>query len=845
MPPKKTELQSKNKKESTNITKEPNYSNDSSIIETTYEKVLSIINKVKDFIKKNSKNSQKLIDDLEWVIKVIANKSLYSYELKKPNLIRQNSEFNKFVYFVTKYNEEIIEINKRHILVSGLLNLVKKGEILNKPSLCLKKISPEELKNMDYQKEKEKKNRKKNLINLIGNAILNLYYKTIEKQKKEKEEKHKINFNIEDSKIKLNDMKNVEKINENKNKKEVNKIDKIVEHQNKQSKKKSTEGKKDYLDSTYRPKKYLVNYITSHSCGKRKNISNQSIKASKNEKPSYLNTLKKSIDNYYNKRNDNNPNIKQYKTKGSLVKNKNKTIYNNNSQNNRITNLEKNAFFSYKYNKIKKYRFDKFDEYDKNKSYEIKNNESSIIKYKNKTNNNLDIIEKSDFNNKSYMGRHSNKLFYKKIHNENKINKHHFNKVINEKKLENELNKDIVNTKQEINNNIIFNDNNINSGGGFNYNIIINNNNNQPITSKKQTLKTLIDEYFNDMKKIVDKDFDIFEFKSKVGYRNVLPLMCHCILKALGLVDNRIINLSKLEAFLFSINDNYKETTLYHNSLHGADVTQTLCVFFLNTNAEQILEASVLDLLGMIISSMGHDLGHPGLTNNFHINACTELALTYNDSSCLENYHCSYLFNILKKDETNILDKLNVENYKNIRKRMISQILATDMANHGEVMSLIRTKIKLYKQQQENISDEQFILLSGNEKTKFDEQQVLFNYMIHMADLGHNCKKYEISKQWVKILCEEFWIQGDKEKSLGIPVSFLCDRDKIDVPASQVNFLKGFIISSFDSLAEMFPILQYTLNNAKNNIKEWQKLLEQKRMTGWTPKKEKKEKENE
>ena len=321
--------------------------------------------------------------------------------------------------------------------------------------------------------------------------------------------------------------------------------------------------------------------------------------------------------------------------------------------------------------------------------------------------------------------------------------------------------------------------------------------------------------------------------------------MCHCSLKALGLVDNRIINLSKLEAFLFSINDNYKETTLYHNSLHGADVTQTLCVFFLNTNAEQILEASVLDLLGMIISSMGHDLGHPGLTNNFHINASTELALTYNDSSCLENYHCSYLFNILKKDETNILDKLNVENYKNIRKRMISQILATDMANHGEVMSLIRTKIKLYKQQQENISDEQFILLSGNEKTKFDEQRVLFNYMIHMADLGHNCKKYEISKQWVKILCEEFWIQGDKEKSLGIPVSFLCDRDKIDVPVSQVNFLKGFIISSFDSLAEMFPILQYTLNNAKNNIKEWQKLLEQKRMTGWTPKKEKKEKENE
>ena len=53
-------------------------------------------------------------------------------------------------------------------------------------------------------------------------------------------------------------------------------------------------------------------------------------------------------------------------------------------------------------------------------------------------------------------------------------------------------------------------------------------------------------------------------------------------------------------------------------------------------------------------------------------------------------------------------------------------------------------------------------------------------------------------------------------------MSSLCDRDKIDFPASQVNFFKDFIISSFDGLAEKFPILQYTMDSAKNNIKEWQ-----------------------
>jgi hypothetical protein len=259
----------------------------------------------------------------------------------------------------------------------------------------------------------------------------------------------------------------------------------------------------------------------------------------------------------------------------------------------------------------------------------------------------------------------------------------------------------------------------------------------------------------------------------------------------------------------------------------------------LNSNAEEICESNVLDLLGIIVSAMGHDLGHPGLTNNFHINASTDLAITYNDASCLENFHTSFLFKIIRKEENNIFDKLTTDNYKSIRKRMISQILATDMANHGEVMSLIRAKVKTFQEQEgENEGEEKFNLLSGNEKTKFEEQQVLLNYLMHSADLGHNCKKYEISKKWVHLLCEEFWIQGDQEKKLGIPVSFLCDRDKIDVPASQVNFLRGFIISSFDCLVSIFPNLKYTMENAKNNIKEWQQLLDEHRVTGWTPQNE-------
>ena len=367
-------------------------------------------------------------------------------------------------------------------------------------------------------------------------------------------------------------------------------------------------------------------------------------------------------------------------------------------------------------------------------------------------------------------------------------------------------------------------------------NIETNNNLENKEKDKKEErlpINSLIEKYFNDIKSIIDKDFNIFNFKKLVGYKNVLPIMCQVIMKTLGLFDSKIISIKKLDSFLYSVSDNYKETTLYHNSLHGADVTQSICLFFINSNAEEIIETTVLDLLGMIISAMGHDLGHPGYNNNYHVNAYTDLALTYNDISCLENYHTSYLFRILKKDENNILEKLNKQNFKNIRKRMISQILATDMANHSEVVSLIRAKIKASEEEGQN----RFNLLSGNGKTKFDEQQMLLNYLIHAADLGHNCKKFDISLQWVKLLSEEFWLQGDTEKSKGIPVSFLCDRDKIDIPTSQVGFIRGFIITTFDCLVTMFPTLKYTMDNAKDNVKEWQKLLEKHRLRGWTPEK--------
>ena len=915
------------KKEEVNKSEpDKDYKKTTTIIETTYEKVLSIINKVKEFIKKSSSKAEELVEDLDWVIKVITNKSLYTYELQKEKLSKQNAEYKTFINFVTKYNEEVIEMNKRHDIVSSIFNLGRKGEILMKPSMCLKRVLPGELKNVEEEKEWGKTDRQKNFINVFGQQILNLYHQEMEKRKKRKS----CEF-IENSEsilgYKKNNMPKEQEESGNYNSNSGNSIDKgnsEIEIKNKQEinlknainsvdLKKMKSIRKESLNKNGKDKK--ANTIIINGKDKDTNIQrikltiNKSLPKSKknslqNKQNSNLNSnssleklygggvtkliksevinlknIKKSMKTYmsYVNKDLKMPNVQQYIfNNNNIINNYNnrylyKTDYNININYNNNYNYDINKPTSKKNkNSIEKgfmiyknYKYGSFP-YNMSKSKIKGKNINKKFKGNNSTNKNLrnlktNFILNTNENQCDIFSNDSNKYYLNKNNNNYNINKRFSKKI----QITAENKKSYKDIKDNKDNNIMYNNiysiktklNNLNINSiknrrkyTFESNIDSNKSENKDIkednksseNENKYNIRSLVEKYFEDAKMIVDKDFNIFDFQDKVGYQNVLPIMGFIIMKTLGLVDKKIISVKKLDSFLFTVSNNYKQTTLYHNALHGSDVTQSICCYFLNSNIEEICETNVLDLLGMMVSAMGHDLGHPGLNNNFHINDSSDLAITYNDVSVLENYHSSFLFKILRKEENNIIEKFSTHNYKTLRKRMISQILATDMANHGEVISSIRSKINTWKESGQS----RFILLSGNEKTKFDEQQSLLNYIIHMADLGHNCKKFNISLQWVKLLSMEFWDQGDKEKEKGLPVSFLCDRNKVDIPSSQIGFIKGFIASSFDCLVSIFPKLKYTMDNAQDNIDEWKKLKEAKRLRGWTPQKEK-EKENE
>ena len=106
----------------------------SNIITTPYEKVLSILREVKNFINNFSKNQIKLIQNLDWVIKIITSRSLYSYELKEKETInklsKDNPEFKQLVDFVSEYNEKVIKMNRQY-------NYILTDKLLQQPSTKL------------------------------------------------------------------------------------------------------------------------------------------------------------------------------------------------------------------------------------------------------------------------------------------------------------------------------------------------------------------------------------------------------------------------------------------------------------------------------------------------------------------------------------------------------------------------------------------------------------------------------------------------------------------------------------------------------------------------------------
>ena len=65
--------------------------------------------------------------------------------------------------------------------------------------------------------------------------------------------------------------------------------------------------------------------------------------------------------------------------------------------------------------------------------------------------------------------------------------------------------------------------------------------------------------------------------------------------------------------------------------------------------------------------------------------------------------------------------------------------------------------------------------------------------MLHSSDVSHPSKRWNLHHRWTARCMEEFFVQGDREKELGLEYSPLCDRHNTMVPQSQIGMFVDYL----------------------------------------------------
>ena len=251
-----------------------------------------------------------------------------------------------------------------------------------------------------------------------------------------------------------------------------------------------------------------------------------------------------------------------------------------------------------------------------------------------------------------------------------------------------------------------------------------------------------------------------------------------------GLLARFSIPVSTLTNFLREIILGYHMEAPYHNMYHCFDVLHVCYLLITRCKADEYLDS--LNVLSIFVAALAHDLGHDGKNNAFHAATESDLAVTYNGMSILENHSSSQLFRILKKEDCNILKRLNSEEQTKIRSRLIDLILDTDAKNHFVLCTRFKHGLEM----------------------KQLSRGLLSSMLLHIADVSNPTRPGPVARKWAFVVQEEFFNQGDEERRLNFPRSPFMDRDNENLPRMQIAFIDAIVMPVFKLLEEFLPLVK-------------------------------------
>ncbi|KAF9405053.1 3',5'-cyclic-nucleotide phosphodiesterase [Podila epigama] len=286
-----------------------------------------------------------------------------------------------------------------------------------------------------------------------------------------------------------------------------------------------------------------------------------------------------------------------------------------------------------------------------------------------------------------------------------------------------------------------------------------------------------------------------------------------------------------LHRFVIGLRDSYHRSNPYHNFAHAVDVLQATFYFLCrmgklpesgygypplpagsgtvadpeeeaaesvsthqrtniptNTNNPDTFKPIQIqdflrpeDIFALIVASIGHDVGHPGVNNMF-------------------------LF----------------------RKMVVSTILATDMGLHFDYVGKIKEQTERLR-----IRNTPEGSIPKPNQASIDEQErlVLCGTLIKCADISNASRPFHVAERWSAVLLQEMCNQADIEKEMAIssgaqpvptgPTKNLANDQGMQID-SQLGFIHGFAMPLFSSVKEMIPEMDYCVELLQINHKIWE-----------------------
>ncbi|KAJ3290854.1 High affinity cAMP-specific 3',5'-cyclic phosphodiesterase 7A [Borealophlyctis nickersoniae] len=303
--------------------------------------------------------------------------------------------------------------------------------------------------------------------------------------------------------------------------------------------------------------------------------------------------------------------------------------------------------------------------------------------------------------------------------------------------------------------------------------------------------------------------FNIFEF-ARITEGRPLYFLGYHLLEYYGLIEHFQLDEFKVRAFFEQIERAYHPLP-YHNSIHGADVLQTVNLLLLS-DEKMAVNFTKLEIFAACVASAVHDVDHPGLNNNFLVQTSHPLAIFYNDISVLEYHHAAKAFEIAGNPDTGIFSGLPTDVYREARKLIINMVVATDMAQHFQYINKLKGKIAASALKLEEAGD----------------RALLLEMAIKCGDLNNPVKPQEQSVKWAMRVMDEFFKQGDRERKMGMPVSKFMDRYDTNIPKCQIGFMDILVVPLFGAWSECVhtEFTNFCMENIAVNRAYWQAMLD-------------------